>query len=103
MTFVVVAVAPVRDTASTNSKVAALLRGFSAFIVLSFFVRLVLISRIAGPDETKNRAGRKSSAWVQIRFGGAEFGKNPHGMSSPNFPQARTTTQLGVISLVSHA
>jgi hypothetical protein len=34
---------------------------------------LVLISRIAGPDETKNRAGRGSSAWVQIRFRGIEF------------------------------
>jgi hypothetical protein len=60
-----------------------LLRGFSVFIILPFFVRLVLISRIAGPDETKNRVGRKSSAWVQIRFRGVEFGKNPHGMSSP--------------------
>src|SRR4026208_1240977 len=89
MTFVVVAVAAVRDTASTNRKVAALLRGFSAFIGSSFLVRLVLISRIAGPDETKNRVGRKSSAWVQIRFRGVEFRKNPYNMSSPNFLQVR--------------
>src|SRR5882724_1227989 len=102
MTFVVVAVAAVRDIASTNSKVAALLRVFSAFIVLPFLVRLVLISRIAGLDETKNRAGRKSSAWVQIRFRGAEFGKNPQ-VCQAQFPTGAYTTQFGAISLTSHA
>ena len=36
MTFVVVAIAAVQAIASANSKVAALLRGFSAFIGSSF-------------------------------------------------------------------